>query len=48
MDCRVERRFKTIYVKFESLKDCAFNLEVTFPKDEEFIKFKQLNEERNM
>ena len=37
-DSRNERRFSAIYIKFESIKDCAFNIEVTFPKEEDFIK----------
>lgn len=39
-----ERRFNFIYIKFESSKDCTFSIEVTFPKEEEFVKRKKVFE----
>ena len=43
-----ERGFSSIYLKFESLSDCAFSTEVTFPEEDEKVRRRKQVEAANV
>ena len=40
-------QFTQIYMRFESMTDCAFSIEITFPEEEDFQRRKKVAEKNN-